>query len=219
MSPPCLYQNRKVSVDHFCYLPADHSGDHMLTTDPKILYPSKKRFLHVACGHARKADVAAIVTDIADWDEIRCDLDTSVEPDVVADMRSLAPVESESFDGLYCSHALEHLHANDWHLALSSFRRVLKPGALMVAIVPNLVTACRAIAMGHAGPLYESPVGPIYAHEVLFGKENWTESNSYMRHLSGFTPDLLRGLVLGAGFRVSLLTVDDNNLMIAGVKR
>lgn len=195
-------------INKKCILPVGHKG-------PCRVEGSGKKFLHVGCGTATRADV---VVNFQEWEEVRCDLDPAANPDIVADLRTLDGVESEAYDGLYCSHALEHVHSFDWAPALSAFRRVLRTGGLMFLVVPNLKGACRFIAEGHAGTFYDSPAGPIFAHEVLFGKESWTAKNLFMRHLSGFTPDLLRGVVLGAGFRPQYFSVDEFNLAIGAVK-
>lgn len=177
-------------------------------------YP--KRFLHVACGPARKADL--IIKDFADWEETRLDIVEDFDPDIRSDMRTLTGVPDESFDGLYCSHALEHVHAFDVVKCLQAFRRVLKSDGFVFLIVPNLLGACRAIVEGSNAPFYDSPAGPIFAREVLFGKENWTAEQPFMRHLTGFTPEYFRGLIVGAGFHPTFFQADDFNILVGAKK-
>ncbi len=175
-----------------------------------------KRFLHVACGPARKQDL--VIKDFDAWDEVRVDIVEDYDPDIVDDMRTLYKIGDGEFDGLYCSHALEHVHAYDVPKCLFAFGRVLKPKGFIFLIVPNLLGVCKAIAEGRSEPFYQSPAGPIYALDVLFGKQDWTEAQPYMRHTTGFTPDYLRGLVIGSGFAPCIFLVDDFNIVIGAKK-
>ena len=52
--------------------------------------------------------------------------------DIQVDIENLA-VEDASFDVVICSHVLEHV--NDT-LALASIHRVLRPGGILIAMVP-----------------------------------------------------------------------------------
>lgn len=48
------------------------------------------------------------------------------------------PIKSNSVDGLFCSHVLEHLSYTDCFLALNNSFEYLKPGGLFRLIVPDL---------------------------------------------------------------------------------
>jgi predicted SAM-dependent methyltransferase len=48
------------------------------------------------------------------------------------------PIRSESVDGLFCSHILEHLSLDDFSTALKNSFSYLKPGAIFRIIVPDL---------------------------------------------------------------------------------
>jgi predicted SAM-dependent methyltransferase len=50
------------------------------------------------------------------------------------------PEQSDSCDGIYCSHILEHLAYNDFLKALRNTYQVLKPGGIFRAVVPDLKT-------------------------------------------------------------------------------
>lgn len=189
-----------------------------------------KILLHAACGPATLKDLDWLRDGenpmFEDWSEVRLDIDSKYGAEIVGDVRDLHTWDWQDpelrdtappFDAVFCSHALEHLHLYDAPKCLATFRAVLKPDGFLLLIVPNFEAACRHVVEGRGAKLYDSPAGPIFAHEVIYGKENWTLKNPYQRHLTGYTPDLLRGLVVGAGFRIASLTVDDVNLMIAAV--
>lgn len=195
-----------------------------------------KTLLHAACGPATIATLDWLRGSddnpmFEGWAEVRLDIDSQYGADIVGDMRDVStwrncgPNESPGtrdvpfgpFDGIFCSHALEHLHLYDAPRCLGTFRSVLRAGGFMILVVPNFEAACRHVIEGHGEKLYDSPAGPIFAHEVIYGKENWTLDNAFQRHLTGYTPDLLRGLVVGAGFRVTSLSVDPLNLLVGAV--
>ena len=191
-----------------------------------------RTLLHAACGPATKADLEWL--GFHEWEnEVRLDIDPDCKPDVLGDLRDIDtwelksnavkhspadPMWSAEFDGVFCSHALEHLHLYDVPKALATFRAVLKPGGLMFLIVPNFLAACRHVVNGDGRKFYESDAGEIFAHEVVYGKEDWTATMPYMQHKCGFTPDLLRGVVIGAGFLPAWFEVDDFNLKIGARK-
>jgi hypothetical protein len=180
--------------------------------------------LHAACGPAMLKDIP--VTNFKDWDEIRLDIDDRYDPNIVGDMRDITTWRfrdgsqwHDAVDAVYCSHALEHLHLFDIPRALNAFWLSLKSKTGFACIfVPNFQAACRWIAEGKTERMYDAPCGPIFAHDVVFGHTGMTHGNPHMQHRSGLTPELLRGLLLGAGFIVTDVRVDDLNIFMAGQK-
>ena len=65
----------------------------------------------------------------------------------IADLRKRLPFESDSFDAVYASHVLEHLHRDEASALLKEAYRVLRPGGLCRMLVPDL----RAIVMEYLG--------------------------------------------------------------------
>lgn len=158
-----------------------------------------KTLLHVGCGHAQKEHVP--VAQFQDWNHVRVDIDPKVRPDVIDDIRTLETVENESVDGVFSSHNLEHLEAEDLPLALRTFWRVLKPGGICVILVPDLELACAEVAKGNGDvTIYESPAGPICPIDMIYGYRPWTRDNPWQRHRNGFTVASLRAALSNAGF-------------------
>ena len=174
---------------------------------------TKKRCLHVGSGPTgREATHHSFQGD--NWDHVRLDLDPSVQPDVISDIRTLAGIENESFDGIFSSHNLEHLHYNDVFLALKSFMRVLKDRGRLVLMVPDFQAACTAVSIG-AGlkPLYTSPAGPITPLDMIFGYRPYTYDNPFMRHQTGFTETWMHNVLIDQGFsQVEVTSTDDFNI-------
>jgi SAM-dependent methyltransferase len=160
-----------------------------------------KKFLHVGCGPATKAQTLNYL-NTNDWEEVRYDIDPAVSPDIVGTMTDMGAVQTGSVDAVFSSHNIEHLYAHQVVPALREFHRVLKPDGFVVVLCPDLKAICRQVAEGKLmDTAYVSPAGPISAHDVLYGYGVALEKgNSYMAHNCGFTLDLLFQRLGEAGF-------------------
>jgi SAM-dependent methyltransferase len=157
--------------------------------------------LNAGCGPAH-ALTAAPTTHFPppEWREIRLDADAGVAPDVVSSITAL-PFGAETLDAVWSSHCVEHLHANDVALALGEFRRVLRPGGLVLIAVPDLQQAAALIAAGRElAPAYLSPAGPITPLDIVFGHRGLTAGNPLQQHRTDFTVRTLTLALCGAGF-------------------
>jgi len=159
-----------------------------------------KTFLHVGCGPKRKDRTTKA---LATWNELRFDIDESVEPDLVGTMTDMSSVSSESVDGVFSSHNIEHLYPHEVPVALAEFLRVLKPGGLAVITCPDLQSVCALVAEDKLlEPAYTSPAGPIAPLDILYGhRPAMAQGNLYMTHRCGFTQKVLRGTLQASGFK------------------
>ena len=159
-----------------------------------------KTFLHVGCGPKRKDRTTKA---LATWNELRFDIDESVEPDLVGTMTDMSSVSSESVDGVFSSHNIEHLYPHEVPVALAEFLRVLKPGGLAVITCPDLQSVCALVAEDKLlEPAYTSPAGPIAPLDILYGlRPALAQGNLYMAHRCGFTQKVLRGTLQASGFK------------------
>lgn len=160
-----------------------------------------RKFLHVGCGPARKPNVGPGLRGDA-WVEIRLDIDSAVEPDVVASMLDMAVVPTASVDAVYSSHNIEHLYPHEVPVALAEFQRVLKAEGLLVLTCPDLQSVCRLVAEDKLDePVYVSPAGPIAPLDILYGhRPQLAEGNLFMAHHTGFTLKTLVAAARAAGF-------------------
>ena len=72
--------------------------------------------------------------DSSDWYEIRCDIDSSVKPDVIGTLTDTSAIEADSVDAVFSSHNIEHFYPHEVPLALKVIFRILKPnGNLFMA--------------------------------------------------------------------------------------
>ncbi len=166
-----------------------------------------KKLLHVGSGAAKKNDVLYPIFPGEEWEHVRVDIDKSVEPDVIDDIRVLVNFDDGSADGVYSSHNIEHLHYAEAAAALKTFHRVLKPGGVCVIAVPDFEVACQWIGRGDGfKPIYVSPAGPITPFDMVFGYRPYTLNNAFQQHRAGFTVDSLSYLLAMAGFTAMHVT-------------
>lgn len=157
--------------------------------------------LHVGCGPPSVGLVHEAFSG-KDWKEIRLDLDPAVQPDVVASIADLSPVQTESVDSVWSSHNLEHLPAHDVSKALAGFHRVLRPGGLLLMTMPDLQAVAQLIVDDQLeGVAFQSPAGPISPIDILYGhRPSLAAGKSMMAHRTGFTQTTLRAHLQRAGF-------------------
>lgn len=160
------------------------------------------KILHVGCGMNRK-DRTTRGFNTDDWQEIRFDIDPSVQPDVTGTMTDMAAVDGGSVDAIFSSHNIEHLYAHEVPVALAEFLRVLNDGGFCVITCPDLQSVCRLVAEDKLlESAYQSPAGPIAPLDILYGfRPSMARGNLYMAHRCGFTQKVLHGTLLAAGFK------------------
>ena len=161
-----------------------------------------RRVLNIGSG-PRSIRKPNAIFDSASWGEVRMDLDPGVKPDVIGSMIDMREhFTAQSFDAIWSSHSLEHLHSHEIPLALKEFHRVLKADGFALISCPDLETVMTLfLAHGSDHVVYQSPAGPITPLDMLFGHSpSIASGNRHMAHHSGLTADRLGGLLLAAGF-------------------
>ena len=154
----------------------------------------------MGCGPKRKNRTTL---GFAEWNELRFDIDESVQPDLVGTMTDMSSVSSESVDAVFSSHNIEHLYPHEVPVALSEFLRVLKSGGFAIITCPDLKSVSELIAQDKlTEPAYTSPAGPIAPLDILYGlRTSMAKGNLYMAHRCGFTQKVLTSTLHAAGFR------------------
>lgn len=153
------------------------------------------------------------------WQVTALDVDPRCEPDVVASITDMAPVQSASVHAVQASHVLEHVHDHEVPLALAEFLRVLVPDGDLLLQVPDLQQACAAVADGRGEqPLYQSPGGPVCALDMVFGFRPYIALAPAMMHRTGFTCERLAKLLEAAGFVEVKAWVDQFDLFATAQK-
>ena len=162
----------------------------------------KKRVLNAGSGLAFPARMREFLP-ASDYEEIRLDIDPSVKPDLVGsfcDMRALAP--DASYDALWSSHSLEHLHEHEALAALAEFRRVLRPDGFAIVTCPDIAAAARLLeTQDIEAVVYQSSAGPVRILDILYGHSpSISSGHGHMAHRTGFTAARLGRLAAQAGF-------------------
>jgi len=171
----------------------------MTDTPPTAALEPQKLLLNVGCGPVIRLTRTAIFED---WRQLRVDIEESVDPDIVADLTDLSPIESSTADALWSSHCVEHLYQAQVPGALREFHRVLKDDGFAVILVPDLqAVAERIVADKFDEPIYNSGMGPVSAHDMFYGfGPAIAAGQTSMAHRCGFTPTILVNLLNATSF-------------------
>lgn len=159
----------------------------------------QKLLINVGCGPVLRLTRTALFEE---WRQLRVDIEESVDPDVIADLTDLSPIESGTADALWSSHCVEHLYRSQVPGALQEFHRVLKDDGFIVILVPDLqAVAERIVADQFDEPIYNSGMGPVSAHDMFYGfGPSIAAGQTSMAHRCGFTPTSLVNLLNSSNF-------------------
>ena len=139
------------------------------------------------------------------WQQLYLDIDSRWKPDVLCDARLLSSQPAQQFDAIFCSHNLEHYYAHDVRKVLNGFLHVLNGTGFAEVVVPDIratMTTMLENGLDIEDPLYQSPAGPVSAHDVIygFGPEIEKSGQDFMAHKTGFTQKSLFATLTRAGF-------------------
>ena len=160
-----------------------------------------KTLLNVGCGMSNISQLRGFNND--NWKEIRLDINNAVKPDIIGTLTDMSLIETASVDAIYSSYNLDHIYAHEVPIALKEFYRVLNEDGIAVVKCPDIQTVCELIAQDKLLELlYESPIGPIYPIDVIYGNR-WQiqNGNEYMAKKVGFTYSALNASFAEAGFK------------------
>jgi SAM-dependent methyltransferase len=179
---------------------------------------AQKLVLNVGCGPARERALPAFFDG---WKEIRVDLDPSVKPDVIADATDLSAFDAGSIGAIWSAHCIEHLYAHEVPRALAEFYRVLSDDGFACILVPDLQTIAQyAVSDRLHEVVYVAPVGPVTAHDILFGfGPALAQGQLSMAHRCGFTPTFMLKLLGDTPFAEVVLRRRVPSLELAAVAR
>ena len=160
------------------------------------------KFLHVGCGQQNKSSLKGFNNNI--WQEVRFDIDRSVNPDIEGTLLDMNEVKSGSMDAVYSSHNIEHVYPHEVSIVLSEFFRVLKNDGIVVMYCPDLQSVSESVVNDKLlEPLYKTSNGiPISPIDIIYGwRAPIAEGNHYMAHKCGFTYSVLDRVFSEAGFK------------------
>jgi len=128
-----------------------------------------------------------------------CDIQRSPhakrEPEVKADARSI-PLPDGCADELMVIHGLEHYYRWEAPAALKEWRRLLKPGGLLVLELPNILKGCQNVLdaekSGDERTLTRLGMWALYGDP--------SHEDPFMVHRWGWSPASLRAVLAELGF-------------------
>jgi len=170
-----------------------------------------KRMLNAGSGPAAGAVHPGFDRSI--WKEVRIDIDPRNAPDLVGSISNMrGVVEDDSFDAVWSSHCIEHLHDHEVLPTLREFRRILNNDGFAIISCPNLDAIVKLVVCEDIESVaYLSPAGPVRLLDMIFGHSRSIETGHvYMTHKTGFTADRLGRLAVRAGFMEARVLVGEN---------
>lgn len=155
---------------------------------------TQKNLLHIGFAGQKYSD-NQYNHDLKDYKEITLDIDKTYNPDIVADVKDLSALPSESFDCIFASHILEHIHYFLVPTVLKEFQRILKPNGFARIVVPNIKIVSEYLENDcMLDTIYESNSGPVTALDLLYSQKYYTRKNSFdfAFHKTGFTKGIVK---------------------------
>jgi SAM-dependent methyltransferase len=174
--------------------------------------------LNLGCG---PRDIARVPAHFDSWRQLRVDIEAEVEPDLIADATDLSAIADGTIDAVWSAHCIEHLYQHEVTKALSEIYRVLRDDGIACIVVPDLQTiASYMVADRLHEVVYQSPAGPITAHDILFGYgPAIARGHTHMAHRCGFTPTTMLHHLNEARFGQFVLRRRPPSLELAVVAR
>jgi len=174
--------------------------------------------VNAGCGPLGRTRLPAMFKD---WQQIRVDLDPSVQPDIVASITDLSAIPSGSANALWSAHCIEHLYSHDVGRALNEFSRILADDGFACIIVPDLQAIAHYIATDKLHEvIYNSPAGPVTAHDMVYGFGTAiAQGRQDMAHRCGFTPTLMMQRLQETPFAEIILRRRSQALELAAILR
>jgi len=156
-----------------------------------------------------------------DWRQIRVDADIAAHPDIVSDIVDLSKIESGTVSAVWSAHCFEHLYSHQITPTLVEIYRVLNDDGFLCIIVPDLQAIAQFLVSDRLHEvIYQSPAGPVTAHDVLFGfGPAIALGHTMMAHRCGFAPTLLLNRIREVPFAEIVARRRPNLFELAGVAR
>lgn len=176
--------------------------------------PSLFKVLNVGGG----SKTISIPAHFEGWRHDLLDIDDRGNPDLVCDARELLTLESGQYDAIYCSHNLEHYYRHEGLKVLQGFVHLLNDKGFAEIRVPDIAQVISVVheqQLDLDDVLYVSAVGPITAHDVVYGwqSEIITSGQDFYAHKTGFTTKSLVKFLTEGGFR-HIFLLDDEPLAV-----
>ncbi|WP_411879210.1 hypothetical protein [Polaromonas sp. YR568] len=178
----------------------------------------------------RKADVKSVLnvggskqipipSHFVGWKHDLLDIDPRGGPELVCDARELRTLTGGVYDAVYCSHNLEHYYRHEGLNVVRGFHHMLNETGFAEIRVPDIAQVMKALRereLDLDDILYQSPAGPISAHDVVYGLQTEIQESGqdFFAHKTGFTPQSLRKILMDGGFPVVYVSTSQSVLAV-----
>jgi hypothetical protein len=166
-----------------------------------------KRVLNVG-GSSKQTPIPS---HFAGWQHDLLDIDPRGVPDLVCDARELRELTGGVYDAVYCSHNLEHYYRHEGLDVIRGFHHMLNETGFAEVLVPDIAQVVAALHERNLeldDVLYQCPIGPILAHDVMYGLQTEIQESGqdFYAHKTGFTPKSLKKILMDGGFSLVFLS-------------
>ena len=172
---------------------------------------NRAKILNVGCGYSG--------VQLPNVKEVRLDADPKAKPDIVLDIRNLKELPGNTYEGVWCSHVLEHLYEHELPVVLDGIRHVLKKNGVLFAMVPDLRALFLEVLQKNISVndvLYVSGMGPVRPRDMLYGfQPEVATGNIFYSHKTGFDAKTLCGCLTSAGFKK--IFVEESSLQVNAI--
>src|SRR5947208_17143631 len=101
---------------------------------------------------------------------MRVDIDPTSATNLLTDLTDLSALNRGSADVVWAAHCIEHLYLHEVTKALEEARRILADDGFLCVIVPDLQSIASYLDTDRLlATAYESPAGPVTAHDMMCG--------------------------------------------------
>lgn len=137
---------------------------------------------------------------------INVDMEPKVNPDVCMDILSyLKSLEDNTVDEVYAGHVLEHFTTEESIEMLKEIHRVLIPGGLLTAVIPDTEKGIKEYREGH--------ITLEWLNQIVFGSQVRTGQS----HKQVFTESILVEVLSKVFTEVSALDIKEVDLAVSQI--
>lgn len=170
----------------------------------------KKRLNWIRNGHLRRR--AVVTRYLAGHEERKLHLGASFEipgylnsqilGEAPIDITGPLPLPDRSFDLIYSSHLIEHVHRAQFAAFLREARRVLKPGGINIIATPGLESMCRHVygESGEGAELLLARSGEYYGEGDQTGAHFFNLEFREFGHRFIYDTPIMRQMAQAAGY-------------------
>lgn len=188
---------------------ADHS------TLPAVAAVADRTVLHVGFG-PRSGAILPSIFRRPGWRMRHADFAVSIGNLMTAAVPDLHAEASQSVDAVWTFRTLQRLDAHQVPITLREFFRILKPGGILLLMLPDLQAAAERVAEGRLDEAIEGASGGLdTAMDVIFGPAAIIRrGHREFAHRTGFTAASLAAVVAAAGFEKVTARREDLDLWL-----